>query len=440
MSAVELTRHAIGVRPGVRWAIFLTCAAAFFVLSYSSATTWGEVQSGLSEGFGAQLASMARGNESGNLNRQLAGVALGLVGAAALVTRRAAAQLRPRGALGWLVIAYVTLYALSITWADEPQLTLRRIIAFGMMGVAVAGVVRLLSVHAIVAFALFASAAYVAVALAAECATGALRPLAEGYRFSGLFHPNTVGSFCVVLVAALVVGTGRTRRRGLVALTLAAAVAVLLLTRSRSALIGLASALALRWVVAARLGRQVLVMTVVAWIACAAYLTYGEALVPTVEKTVLMSREDSNVETLSGRTALWEELLRYTAQRPVLGYGLGGFWGARHVYEVFLSQRWPVAEAHSTYVEQLLDVGVVGLVLYVLVMALAVVEAVRRLRVTHHPAYGFMFCVLVYFLVAGSLETMQPNPSLPTFLLFWSLGFLAFRGERSAGGRPCAST
>jgi O-antigen ligase len=159
-----------------------------------------------------------------------------------------------------------------------------------------------------------------------------------------------------------------------------------------------------------------------------------------MREAVLMSRADSQVETLTGRTALWNTLLGYWADRPVLGYGLGGFWSARHVEEIYRAQRWPVSEAHSTYVDVLLDSGVVGLALYLLVLATALRSATRRDASHADASHGFMVSLLVYFLVVGAIETMQPNPSFLTFLFFWSLALLGFRDATTRPRSPCAST
>jgi exopolysaccharide production protein ExoQ len=439
-AALELDGRA-DAGPRARWLVFVTCAAALFAFAYGSANTWSAVQRSVSEGFGVQLDAVTKENAAGNPYRQAAGVALGLLGAWALVTRRRAAALRPSGALGGLITAYLALLILSVGWAEEPQLTIRRVIAFALMAIAVAGIVRLLPQDALVSFALFGSTAYVLIAIAAEGASGAFHPLAPEYRFSGVYHPNTIGSFAAVLVMAAACTDARKVRRWLLAAAVVGGAIVVLLSRSRSALVGLLVALVIRWLVAARLSRTVFVLAVCAWIACAAVLTVGDAAGPAIGNAFLASRSDSDVETLSGRTALWDELLRYVSQRPALGYGFGSFWGERHVQEIYLAQRWPVTEAHSTYIQQLLDVGVVGLTLYLLVMAAAVRRAIRRLKATRDRAYAFMICVLAYFIVVGSLETTHPNPGFLTFLLSWTLAFLAFRDTPPVeGSSRCAST
>jgi exopolysaccharide production protein ExoQ len=431
----------IDAGPRARWLIFVTCAAALFVFAYGSANTWSEVQRSVSEGFGAQLDAVTKQNDAGNSSRQVAAVTLGLLGAWAMVSRRRAAALRPSGALGGLLTAYLALLVLSVGWADEPQLTLRRVVAFALVLLAVAGIVRLLPRGALVSFALFGSTAYVLIAIAAEGASGAFHPLAAEYRFSGVYHPNTIGSFAAVLVTAAACTDRRKVHASLLAAAVVGGATVVLLSRSRSALVGLLVALVIRWLVAARLSRTVFVIAVCAWIACAAFLTVGGAAGSAILNAVVAARSDSTVETLSGRTALWEELLRYASQRPVLGYGYGSFWGARHVQELYLTQRWPVTEAHSTYIQQLLDLGAFGLTLYLLVIGAAVWRAIRGFKATRDRAYAFMLCVLAYFIVVGSLETMHPNPGFLTFLLLWTLAFLAFRDAAPFESRSrCAST
>ncbi|HEX9050432.1 MAG TPA: O-antigen ligase family protein [Anaeromyxobacter sp.] len=439
MSAHVLQETAPATPRLVRAVVFVACAGVFLVLAYASATTWGDVQRGLTEGFARDIGAVAQASQGGNLHRQLAGLFLGAVGLAMLTSRRCAARLHPSGALGAALAVYLALLVASIGWSAEPEITVRRVVAFLMMAIAALGAARLFPADALVSFALFGSTVYLVVAVVAEVATGAFHPFADGYRLSGIFHPNTVGAFCVMLVTAAAHSDrwrGRPSRRA--AVILAGAI-VLLLTRSRSALGGLLIAMTFTWMIAARLPRKLFALAAAAWLALAALFLLGDRLVPSVRDAVLMSRSDSRLETLGGRTALWDMLLSYSADRPVLGYGLGGFWSARHVEEIYRAQRWPVAEAHSTYVELLLDAGVVGLAVYVIVLVAALWRAGRSWAGRGDGPHGFMVSLLVYFIVTGTLETL-PSPGFVAFLLFWTLSFLGFADANADPSSRCAST
>jgi exopolysaccharide production protein ExoQ len=440
-AALPLYAPASAGRPA-RWLVYALCAAALFVFSYGSEYTWSEIYRASSEAYASQLDQVVKESAAGNRSRQAAAISLGLVGALALLTRRGAVRLRPIGALGALVLAYVVLLVVSVGWAEEPEISVRRVIATSMLVLGVAGLARVLPRDALVSFALLGSAAYVLVAIAVEVAGGGDIPLlAPEYRLSGVYHPNTLGTFAAILVMAATCTDGRKVRPWLLAIAVVGGATVLLLTRSRQAVAGLVLALTIRSLVAARLSRTAFALALTAWIGCAVFIAFGDAAGRAVLDTLLSGRIDSDVGTLSGRTELWGELLRHVGQRPVLGYGFGSFWNARHIQEMYAALRWPVIDAHSTYFQQLLDLGVFGLALYLLVVAAALQRAIRGLRATGDRAYGFMICVLVHLSAVGVLETLHPNPAFPTFLLWWTLAFLAFREVTPSGDRSrCAST
>jgi O-antigen ligase len=440
MTGPVVQRTQAEVRPLVRNAVFAACAGVFLVFAYASARTWSDVQRGFTEGFGRDLVMVTQSSQGGNAQRQVAGLLLGLLGLAMLAAPRAAARLRPTGTLGAALGVYLAVLVSSVGWSTAPDLTGRRVLSFLMMAAAVAGVARLLPGRALVSFAAFATLAYLGVAIAAELARGAFHPLARDYRFSGVYHPNTVGSFCAVLVMAAVASERWRGRRWIPGAAIAVGTVVLLLTRSRTALGGLVLALAVRWVLAARAPRRLLALAACAWLALAALFVFDDALVASAPSAVLMARGDSDVETLSGRTALWSMLLSYWGDRPLLGHGLGGFWTPRHIQQIYLAQRWPVSEAHSTYLDLLLDTGVVGLASYLLVLGAALWRAARRYLRRRDGPDGFIVLLLVYFTTAGALETLQPSPGFLTFLFFWALSLLAFPDPSAEPSSPCAST
>lgn len=428
-------------RAALRWALALAGAALFFALEYNPGAAWTEEGAQPSEAAALGAAQqMARSAEQGTLQRQVPVLLLGLAGGLALL-RRGGARLRARGAAGWVALAYLGLLAASVLWSGDPLLSGRRLLAFALMLVAIAATVRRVPGEEVVRWALLASAGFVAVALAVELGTGAFQPAGYDYRFSGVYHPNTLATFCAVLALAAAALAPRSAHRWLLHAAVAAALVLLVLTRSRTSLAAVLLALPLQRLAAARPSRAVLAVLAVAWASCLALLVGGEALLPRLADAFLMDRTEAEVGSFTGRTWLWAVLLDRVAERPVLGYGLGGFWTPANVQDVYRAAGWVAAHAHSTYVEQLLQVGVVGLALYVASVVLGVGRGLVRLHRTGDPAPAFITSLLVYGLLLGALETVDPSPRFLTFLFFWSVAFLAFRdAPPSPGSARCAST
>ena len=68
-------------------------------------------------------------------------------------------------------------------------------------------------------------------------------------------------------------------------------------------------------------------------------------------------------DTLTGRTDLWDLVFPHLWQRPWLGYGYGVFWDPFR-YALWQSSGWPAPHPHNGYIQLVLDLGVVGLLLF----------------------------------------------------------------------------
>ncbi|AJE02800.1 O-antigen ligase family protein [Geobacter pickeringii] len=406
------------------WVMLLLITIVFFALQY---------RSGMIEGFSQEVSDVAKGYETGNALRQFLLVSLGLTGLFSLCRNRGE-PLGVRGVLGGTMVLYLVLALASVAWAEDPALTVRRFIAFAMMFIAIVAVVSRLPATTMMEFLVAVTSAYMAVGLCAELASGAFHPFQAGYRFSGLYHPNAVGVDCAFLIIAAFSAECRGRRRWLLWGAGAAGFALLILSRSRTSLACALVALAARWLLTARLSRKLIFLGLSGWLLCVVFLVFGDALFPAIGKMFLLGRGDSDVRTLTGRTDLWEELLFYARQRPLLGYGFGGFWGVRHVYEVSASQGWSVGIGHSTYIDQVLELGIAGLAVHLLMLG----EALRRSAVyalrSGDTGYAFIFSVVIFAILGGILETVTPYPSLTTFTIFWAMAYLAFRRPVAAEG------
>lgn len=85
--------------------------------------------------------------------------------------------------------------------------------------------------------------------------------------------------------------------------------------------------------------------------------------------------------TLSGRTQLWEMALEKIAERPWLGYGYQAFWrdgGAATV--IWNAEGYRPPHAHQGFINITLDLGLIGLFLFVMILIVTYVRAIAWLR------------------------------------------------------------
>ena len=85
--------------------------------------------------------------------------------------------------------------------------------------------------------------------------------------------------------------------------------------------------------------------------------------------------------SLSGRTDLWLGAIDKITERPWLGYGFKAFWrdegGATEIWKIV---GYEPPHAHNGYLNMSLDLGLVGLALFLLSMLVAYVRSIQWLR------------------------------------------------------------
>jgi O-antigen ligase len=64
--------------------------------------------------------------------------------------------------------------------------------------------------------------------------------------------------------------------------------------------------------------------------------------------------------TLSGRTVIWDVVIDFVGQRPVLGWGFMAIWTEQPILDALTLRGAAVYEAHSGYLEVLLGAGLLG--------------------------------------------------------------------------------
>ena len=304
------------------------------------------------------------------------------------------------------LVLLLSLALASVTWSIDPGLTLRRSI----------------SVVATTLFALFLVVRYDAMTLL-RLLGGVWLFLAVISFLAGLLVPefgrqqevhvgawrgfwfvkNSLGGHmarAALIFLVLVLFDPARRRIWFLGLGLTSA--LVLLSTSATALLGLLLALAVvtGGALVQRGPAHALVL-----LSSGASLAGVLALILLVEPQLVLEPLGKDT-TLTGRTDIWDALIESISQRPWLGYGYGAYWApeSEPARSVQVALNWGVPSAHNGWLELCIALGNTGLVLFVLHFALTLVRAVAAFP--GHRAAIFAAAFLVQFMLFTSSESL----------------------------------
>lgn len=123
-------------------------------------------------------------------------------------------------------------------------------------------------------------------------------------------------------------------------------------------------------------------------------------------------------ETLTGRTDIWAGLLAKVIQRPILGYGYGGFWTTETI------EIHQVTEAHNGYLEILMNLGFIGLLLFSIFLLSSIRKAHRELINDYYwgcLSICFFLVAMLYNVTEASFNSFTTH--LTAILVFLSVSF-----------------
>ncbi|MEM9540534.1 MAG: O-antigen ligase family protein [Cyanobacteria bacterium P01_E01_bin.42] len=115
--------------------------------------------------------------------------------------------------------------------------------------------------------------------------------------------------------------------------------------------------------------------------------------------------------TLTGRTDFWPLIIDKINERPILGYGIDGFWqpwqGANNPAAEIIVQKTQFSPPHSHngFMDLAVDLGYLGLFLFIASFIASIVKAVIYLTRTPMPYAGLPILLLTYILLTNLTET-----------------------------------
>lgn len=275
-----------------------------------------------------------------------------------------------------LLYGYALLTFASTFWSADPSLTLRRATIF--MGVTLYGsylvmrfsldqILRLLAVMAL--FSLVINLLFV-------FALPQYGVDAGGQWQGVFFQKNSLGYVATLSIPTLLV-SARTYPllRWVFYIGAAGHVALLLGSQSKTMLMATMVTVAAMVVYQAFRGRK----TLRGAVALSMFGSAAFGIAFATANIALLAKWLNKDITLTGRVPLWENLIPIALQKPFLGHGFGATFNGYFspIHEVWIQSRWRPSHAHNALLQIWLEIGILGVVLYLIVFIRAVVKSVK---------------------------------------------------------------
>lgn len=104
-------------------------------------------------------------------------------------------------------------------------------------------------------------------------------------------------------------------------------------------------------------------------------------------------------EDLTGRADVWRQIIPIVMRQPILGYGFAGFWTTN------AREQLDISGSHNGYLDLILELGLIGLLLYTFFMVSNIRKAQRVM--VHNFDWGiFWICALVMALASNTTESL----------------------------------
>ncbi len=386
------------------------------------------------EGYDAANANeLSETAENGSLRTQIGLTCLGLY---ALATARSTFRgIRANGLTSAALLAYVVWACASTLWSTDIGLTSKATVRLLLMFCGALAICTRLTLRQITYLAFGISGLTLLISVTLEIVAGTFDPVNPSWRLSGVMHPVSQGWNCSLLcLSAQHLSTDGSRaHKYAYQSAMILGIVFLALSKSRLALAATLLCMAIYYFWNSTQLQRLISVAALGSVLSLALLAIGG----NVQHYVALGRDseaEASFGTLTGRLPLWEECLRYSEKKPLLGYGYNTFISPTNLLGISGASGW-MSSPHSGYVGTLFELGVVGLSLLLAALILALWSSFVKasLDVEHR----FVVCFLVWISINLLLESFLVTGSFfATFLTFTFLAKLAFTRSSCVKDNP----
>jgi O-antigen ligase len=330
-----------------------------------------------------------------------------------------------KGRLATATLAFLALNGASVFWSVDPATTVRRLAVFYLGVILVIALAKGFSALDLARLGFYSCGVVAILAILCEIfITKTFAPLDPEYRMMGVMSSNSQAqnlTACIFCGLTLLMKYPRRVKWMVPALALMAL--LLYFTRGRTATVAcvLLSIFYVKDIIVAHFRPHVRIAIAVLLLGTIvpAVILMGGKSADVAGSALMLGRDDTqNNASLSNRAPLWAELMDYVDDRPLLGYGYNAFWTSGRISKISDHQHWGVPNAHNTYLDQELSVGIPGVILYTVVLWGGLFVAWRRYRRNRCAETLLAPIMLTWLVITTFAESLPLDPFLPTFLVY----------------------
>lgn len=123
--------------------------------------------------------------------------------------------------------------------------------------------------------------------------------------------------------------------------------------------------------------------------------------------------------TLTGRTLVWPQMIEAINKRPLLGYGFHAFWLSGHPdADIVAPNGWRPPHAHNGFIEIGLDVGWLGLCIFILCFLTTVAQAVKYHIQSDKKQESVLPFVIFAFVVMPNISISRITEPLEMWVIY----------------------
>jgi exopolysaccharide production protein ExoQ len=322
----------------------------------------------------------------------------------------------------WLLIGLlVALTLLSTLWSQDPGTTVRNSIALAgttLFGGYLAACYSRKEQLRMLAWALSIMAVLSLLYIVLGPSGGVATDPEGGVGMSGVFgHKQALGkSMALAAMVFIILAATARSHRWLPWVGSAVALVLVLLSDSKGALVLLLIFVplwpmykALRWRYTAA----------VPFLIAAVLLGSGAAVLLFLNAEPVLAALGKN-PTLTGRTIVWSAVLDMIRERPWLGYGYSAFWRGSEGPSALipLITGADFSNAHNAILSVWLDLGVLGVSIFLLCVSWAILRAIKCARFTRTADGLWPLTYLTFYTLNGVMEASSPQENDIMWVLF----------------------